>query len=484
MKVLLLNPPGSKVYIRDYYCSKVSKSDYIYHPTDLLVLSGILSKAHEVSVIDAIAEGMGPGECAARVTQGGYGAVIFLTGAVSWAEDSEFIRRIKSGDGGHGKGRSGDKPLTIGTGDILLEKYGEFLKKNEFLDAIMLDFTTEDILTFLEGDYDKVRNIVFRRGSEVVDNGVLREKSKEFEIPVPRYDLFPNEKYNYPFVLRHPFVTVLTDYGCPFKCSFCVMVALGFKYRSIENVMEELKSARDFGFRDIYFNDQTFGVRRERLEDLCNRMIDERIGMGWVCWSRVDLIDEPLLTLMKRAGCHTILFGVETSNDAVLKENKKGFTSAQVEKTFALCKRLGVRTLGTFILGLPGEDRASCLRTIEFAKKIGADFASFNVLIPRMNTEVRGEAIERGWIDSELELMDQSGSFAVMSSDKMSPEEILALRDLAVKSFYMRPSYIVRRLLNIKTTYELKLLCMNGWGVLRKFFTGKDTTGKDMGAVH
>ncbi len=460
MKVLLLNPPGSKIYTRDYYCSKVSKSDYIYHPVDLLILSGILVREHEIFVIDAIADKLTPDECASKILKEDYGAIIFLTGSVSWDEDSEFISSLKKKK----------EFLAVGTGDILLEDCASLMRENNFLDAVILDFTTDDILFYLGGEHDKVKNMTFRKGGEIIDNGAVREFQKEFEIPVPKYELFPNKKYNYPFVLRHPFATVLTDYGCPFKCKFCVMNTIGFKYRKLENVFKELRYIKKLGFKDIYFDDQTFGAKRERLEAICDFMVNNKLNMGWVCWSRVDVVDEDLLKLMKKAGCHTILFGVESGNEEILKKNYKGFTISQVKKIFALCRNLKIRTLGTFIFGLPGETRESCLKTIDLAKEIKADFVSFNVLIPRMNTEIRKESIEKGFVKNDIKIMDQSGSFAVMGNEEMSSDEIMALKKKAEKDFYLRPSYVLRRLVLIRTPYELKLMFLNGWGIMKNIF--------------
>lgn len=463
MKVLLLNPPGKKIYTRDYYCSKVSKSDYIYQPIDLLILSGIISAEHQVAVLDAIAENINALECASRIINNNYDAIIFLTGAVSWEEDSAFIKELKAKN----------NFLAIGTGDILLDDYINLMKANDFLDAVILDFTTSDILHYLAGDFAVIANMAFRQNGDIINRRTLRERYQEIEIPLPRHELFPVKKYHYPFVRRHPFATILTDYGCPFKCNFCVMNSIGFKQRSVANVLAEIREVKKLGLKDIYFGDQTFGVNRIRLKKICDSMISEKVNLGWVCWSRVDIVDEEILKLMKAAGCHTILFGVETSNDKILKENNKGFTSQQVKDTFRLCKKIGLRTLGTFLLGLPGENKESCLRTIKFAKEIGADFASFNVLIPRMNTKIREQAISQGWIDSGVKIMDQSGSYTVMGSDQMSAKEILRLKNKAIISFYFRPTYIFRRLLSMRTGYEFKMLLLNGWGLFKNFIKFK-----------
>src|SRR3989344_727403 len=218
MKILLLNPPGTKIYIRDYYCSKVSKTNYIYEPPDLLILSGILSEKHRVAVIDAIAEKLSENDCIARILQFRPDAIVFLSGAVSFQEDFPFMEKVK---------RLTNAKL-IGSADIFMEN-----------------------------------------GEKIL------------------------EKYRFPFAYGK-FATVLTDYGCPFRCKFCIMSNLGFKFRSAENVIAELQYIKSLGINEIYFDDQTFGVNRKRTIDLCNAMLANNLQMKWSCFSRVDLIDEEI----------------------------------------------------------------------------------------------------------------------------------------------------------------------------------------------
>ncbi len=454
--ILLLNPPSDKLCIRDYYCSKVSKADYIYQPIDLLILSGTLGQRHRVNVLDCIAQKVGYDECLNRITGMKVDTIIFLTGSVSWEQDFKFLNEVKKATGA----------LMVGSGDVLLEGGTEKLREIPFLDAVLLDFTTADILRFLDGELEKIRNMVFRSNGDIIKKEE-REKGLEFEIPVPRHELFHSEKYSFPFVRRHPFATVLTDYGCPYKCSFCVMSTIGYKYRSVANILSELQHLARLGFKDIYFGDQTFAARRRRTLELCNAMAESKLDFGWVCWSRVDLIDEEILTAMKRAGCHTIMFGVETANEKILKETRKGFGKNAVMDTFKLCRKLDVRTLATFIIGLPGEDRASCMETIEFAKEIDCDFASFNVPVPRMRTELRKQAVENSWVQEDFHTMDQSGSYPIMDTDVLTKEEIWALKNTAIKEFYLRPSYLLKRMSSVRTRYEFERLIYNGFATIK-----------------
>lgn len=455
LKILLLNPPGKRIYVRDYYCSKVSKAQYLYHPLDLLMLSGTLHTRHDIRVIDAMTQGWTPQTAQKAIRAFHPDVILFLTGVVSFPEDFLFVSNLQSEL----------NCVCIASGELFLESPEKQLADIPFLNGAVLDFTSASILELLEriepghGFHQgkPIRDIVYRSiDGRIVDGSAPREVGGEYEIAIPRHELFPNQNYRYPFVRRFPFATILTDFGCAYHCRFCAIGQLGFKLRTIPNVIEELDRIRHLGFRDLYIDDQTFGADRERTEVLLETMIRREYPMGFICFSRADVIDPPLLKLMKRAHCHTIAIGVESSNDANLDAAHKGVSAARIRDAVSWCRAAGIRTVGTFVVGLPGMTVSEAETIGQYAVRIGLDFASFNVPVPRPGTGLRAEAIRNGWIRDILEPMDQSGSYAVMGNDHMSAEEVMFYRNQASRHFYLRPGYLLHRVLQIRTVYELK----------------------------
>jgi len=455
-KVLLLNPPGRNVYVRDYYCSKTSKSNYLFQPIDLLMLTGRLALRFEVDFIDAIADRIDEDKCFNLIDALSPEVIISLIGAVSSKEDLPFLERLKK-----------EKRCIAVSGDVTLENTKEWLIDHPFIDAVIMDFTSEDVIYYLEGEDEVITNMVYRTKEGIKDARCLRSENEEFVLPIPKHELFNSKNYRFPFVRHKNFSTVLTDYGCPFKCSFCVMSTLGYRYRKVENVIEELKLLKKLGKKEIFFLDQTFGINKKRTIELCHRIKEERFYFGWVCYSRVDIISDELIKEMKEAGCHTIIFGVESSSEEILRKYQKGYNKTQIEKTFGLCKKYNIRTVATFILGLPEETHETAMETIEFLKKIECDFASFNIAVPRMNTPFRREAIERGFIASDLEVLDQGGSFIAMSTNHLTIAQVEELKKRAIKEFYLRPSYLWKRLKAISSFYEFKEQVYEGLVLLR-----------------
>ena len=444
-KVLLLNPPGKKYYMRDYYCGKISKASYYYHPVDFVILSGTLSNGFDVSVIDCIAERIDPDKALSSIRDMNPEIVIFLTGSVSMNEDFPFLQEVKKNTAA----------VMIGLGDVFLDYGKVLLRRYDFIDAALLDFTTDDIVKFLNGEGSFCHNIIYRRGDDI------EERQEEhgdgsFLLPAPKHELFKNDKYVFPFVRRKTFATVLTDFGCPFGCAYCVVNRFGYKQRDIPSVIDELKSLNRLGIKEVVFKDQTFAAYPQRALSLCKEIIKENIDIGWTCFSRVDLMDKDLLPLMKEAGCHTVIFGIESASQKLLSSCGRNMGLEGARSIFNLCSRLNIETVATFILGIPGDSKESIEDTIAFSRTLGCDYASFNLFTPAYGTKIREDMIESGRIEDEFCFMDSGISRPLTGTGFLSSEEVWALRKKAILSFYLRPGYILKRLKSLHSWFAVK----------------------------
>lgn len=464
-KALLLNPPGSALFLREYYCSKTPKSHFTYYPIDLYYISGRLSEEYDTRVLDCMAEGVGRTECMRRIEKMDPDAIISLTGHISWAEDVEFFRILAKNK----------KRKIIASGDILLSSTGRYIGADMPLDAILLDFTSEDILFYLRGDYARIKYMNYRvDGSQFICDAE-RESGGEFNVPPPRLDLFPYHKYHFPVVRRHPFGVVLTDYGCPYKCNFCVMNTLGHKQRSIENVLEEMDMLKSYNIRELLFMDQTFGAAPGRSKTLLREMLDRNYGFEFACWTRADLATGEWAGLLRKAGCHTVMMGAETHDDKTLALLQKGEAVEAITRGFRIFKKAGIRTLGTFIIGLRGQAAKDCMKTINYAIALDPDYASFNVAIPRAGTKLREEFIRDKLVEDGSDVVDQSG-IALTYIGYLDMREVSALLKTAELKFYMRFSYIVKRLFSARTAYEMRNMLTAGCSILARGF-GKRIKG-------
>ena len=463
MKVLLLNPPGKDVYIRDYYCSKVSQANYISHPVDLLMISGVLKTAdYNVSLIDAIVDELSSELTLQKIKNIGPDVIVSLAGAVSWEEDRCFFEKLK---------QDMDVRLVV-SGDLFLNDAVGWLERNSFLDAIILDFTATDIVGYINDVYLSSKTFLCRGkdGSVLPVEQSPANGTVEMQL-FPFHKLFLRSDYRYPFTMSSKYCSVLTQYGCPFDCSFCIMGKLRYRSRTVKNTMEELYHIVSLGIREVFFVDQTFGANKKDAKALLSEMVKQNLNLSWFCFSRVDVLTSDLLELMKEAGCHTIILGIESGSDALLAKYRKGYDKAQIRETLQICRDQGINTVGTFILGLPEETEETAEETLVFLKSLPLDYASFNVAVPRAGTDLREEAISCGLATEEDVSMDQSGTSIAMPTKHLSREQVLRLRRRAVMAFYLRPGYLIGRLLRLRTGYEFVQNVKHAIALFKKTFS-------------
>ncbi|MEL7003866.1 MAG: radical SAM protein, partial [Bacteroidota bacterium] len=362
-RVLFLNPPGKEIYIRDYYCSKVSKAYYLPQPVDLLVQTSFFDyDRYELKVVDAIAERWNKSQCLKVIKEFEPQFVIGQFGSASFEEDQDFYSDLCQ--------QVPDCKILC-SGDMLLEEPEDLINDYHWLDAIITDFYKPGPLNYVKGGGDKRK----------IDGLVVRQtefngESKEFkyqkivDISTPKHELFSNHKYRMPFAAAYPMATVLTNYACPYPCTFCIMSHLEFKSRSADSIIKELEALKEMGIKFIYFSDQTFYTIPKVIDEVLDYMIENDLGLKWMCFSRVDIMTESRLTKMKKAGCQIIMYGVEWAEDEYLQRYKKQYTVEQVKTAFELTRKVGIKRLGTFLMGVPGQDEESIRNTVKFAKEI------------------------------------------------------------------------------------------------------------------
>lgn len=295
------------------------------------------------------------------------------------------------------------------------------------------------------------------------DNGIVHNNDRELLtnldlLPLPEYERFPLEKY-FPkpdLFRRFPVMTLMTSRGCPFRCTFCVgnlMFGKRLRAQSYERVVEECTLAVErFQAKQIRFIDDNFTLNNKRIENLCREIIKRKLNRKfvWSCSSRVDSINEDLLAIMKEAGCFLIFFGVESGNEEILKSTQKKINKDQIVKAFRLMKKHNIESRASFILGLPGETKETVLETIDFAKEIDPDYASFSIAIPYPGTELydvasRANLIHSNDWNSYVQTVGFTDSKLAYCPDHISEQELKELQKYAFKSFYFRKTAIYNK---------------------------------------
>jgi radical SAM superfamily enzyme YgiQ (UPF0313 family) len=245
-----------------------------------------------------------------------------------------------------------------------------------------------------------VKGITYRDSGQVIhtcDRELIRDLNA---LGFPARDLLLN-KHSYD---SEDMGLLMTSRGCPFNCSYCATSIWKRKvrYRSVDNVMAEIKLIRStYGTRQFTFKDDSFTVNRERVLELCDRLVAERLHINWDCNTRVDLVDEELLRRMKRAGCNSVKVGIETGSERILKLVNKGITLSQARRAAGLFRSVGIHWTGYFMMGLPSETREDIEQTLKFMKELKPDFVSLSVYEPFPGTDLFRIGVQAGLVQDE-----------------------------------------------------------------------------------
>ncbi|MBS3117900.1 radical SAM protein [Candidatus Woesearchaeota archaeon] len=326
-----------------------------------------------------------------------------------------------------------------------------------------------------EGKLRKVNGLMFKDKKGEVVVTPPRELIQDLDkIPIPDRTLTPYKKYSSVLAKRNPLTTMITSRGCPFRCTFCDRPQAGgksWRARSPKLVVDEMEQIKNLGINEILFYDDTWTMDMKRAEEICNEILRRKLDMVWDIRTRVDRVTPELIELMKKAGCHRINFGVESGTEEGLKTIKKEVNLEKVEKAFRICKKVGMETLGYLMIGLPGETREQMMQTIKFAKKVKPNFCHFTVFTPFPDTEVWRNLLEKGdksvaecwrsYAQNPTEAFDPP-----TANEYLSKKELFDVCNFAYKSFYFRPSYILKELSRVRSVGEFARKTKAGFKML------------------
>jgi radical SAM superfamily enzyme YgiQ (UPF0313 family) len=308
---------------------------------------------------------------------------------------------------------------------------------------------------------EKIKGIVFRKNNKIVNTGQVDFIENLDKLPFPARHLTPFKKYFSVLSPRMPVTTMFTSRGCPYKCSFCDRPHLGkkFRARSAKNVVDEMEECQKMGIKEIFIYDDTFGVDRQRVLDICSEIKKRNLNIVWDIRTRVNTVDEEILKALKEANCQRIHYGVEAGTQKILNVLRKGITPEQAEKAFKLTKKIGIQTTGYFMIGSPNETKKDILKTIIFMKKLNPDYVHVSITTPFPATDLYKMALEEKVIPNdvwrEFTKNPKPDFVPPIWEKELSRKELFSLLKKAYRSFYLRPNYIFKKILQLKSGTEL-----------------------------
>lgn len=473
-RVAFVNPPFLANYSRGQRSPAVTRSGTLYYPIWLAYAAAFArGQGHEILLHDAVAWDLSPARSLDEVCTFRPDVVFVEAATPSVENDLDFASRLKE--------RLPDA-LVFACGTHVSALPEESLALAPRLDGVIIGEYEPPLQLILKARADGrslqslagVSRGLREPGPAMPDAGPAgpapAPASSPPETPTPVHpggrgfhdldavpfvseiyrDFLPISRYFNPNA-HHPMVTILSGRGCPYHCSFCVFpqTLTGHRYRrrSIDSLLAEFAWVSENlpEVRGIFIEDDTFTADPARVRDFATRLAAMRLPLTWSANARAD-VDRETLEAMQRSGLRALCVGFESGNQGLLDRIGKGNTLARMEQFARDARAAGVKIHGCFIVGLPGESKATMQETLQFALRLPLDTAQFYPLMVYPGTRAFTEARKAGhlavsrWRDW---LSAEGLHQCVVSTADCSPATLVRFCNFARRRFYLRKSWLL-----------------------------------------
>jgi len=469
MKILLINPPFEYT-IQSCQPKILEQGLDFLPPLGLMYIAGYLEKetSHQVEILDAQVEQLSYNQIKEEVKKRnpdivGITAMTFTL--VDVIKTAEIVKKINP-----------DIKVILGGPHVII--YPEETINIPEVDFLVLGEGEQTIKELLE-NIDKpdklkeIKGVVFREKDKTINTGIADPIENLDNLPAPARHLTPFKKYFSVVSSNTPVTTMFTSRGCPYKCLFCDRPTFGkfFRARSAKNVVDEMEECQKMGIKEIFIYDDTFGVDRQRVLDICDEILKRNLKIVWDIRTRVNTVDKEVLKALKETGCQRIHYGVEAGTQKILDILRKGITLEMAEKAFRLTKEIGIQTAGYFMFGSPTETKEDILKTIKFMKKLNPDYVHITITTPFPATDLYKMALKEKVIATDIWrrfAKNPDPNFIPPIWEKELPrKELFSLLKKAYRSFYLRPNYVFKKIFQLKSGKEFLNKAKAGLNLLR-----------------
>lgn len=416
-------------------------------PLYQMIAAAAAKKTHnEVFLWDAPAQRVTNKEIINEINELSTDMVVVNTSTPSFDHDISFIRLLRA---------SNYKGKILVVGPHVTVYWKEVLNTYPEIDWVGLgeyDFLPRDLCDHeLTPEY--IQGIAYRNNSGEIVRSINQSMINMDDLPWADYSLVSVNNYNeFLFPIRQrPIATVMTSRGCPYHCSFCLypQVLFGHKlrFRSIENVIEELHYLKkNYGIRFFYFEDDTFTVDWKRVQKLSEAMLETNLNTYWGCLGRVNGVTTENLNLMKKAGCYLIKYGVETGTQDQLNSIQKNLSIEEIEHAFRLTHEAKILSHATVMFGYPGDTHRIIQRTHSFLRKLKPDFVQFSICTPFPGTSLFTYCENNKLLQYE-KWEDFDGAWGgVIETHTLTRKQVREFVASSYKIYYFTIFYLMRRI--------------------------------------
>ena len=192
------------------------------------------------------------------------------------------------------------------------------------------------------------------------------------------------------------------------------------------------------------------------VDEFCEKLKKEKFDLTWSCYAKVNYVNQDMLNKMASAGCWKIFYGLESGNQELLNNIKKGQTLQQIRDAVKWTQKAGIEVTASFMLGLPGETPEMARKTIDFAIYLDLDYAIFCLTTPYPGTALYEDFIKEGRQESKLDWGRYTCNLPIyLPEGYKNRKQLEDLHKEAYRRFYLRPGYFMRKLSRINSIEDI-----------------------------
>jgi anaerobic magnesium-protoporphyrin IX monomethyl ester cyclase len=344
-------------------------------------------------------------------------------------------------------------------GGTFPEAMPERMLRNSAFDVVVRGDGELPMQQIVEGKpYAEIDGLSYRSGTVIQHNKPGELLMNLDEYPFPAYHLVDFKNY-FPGTATYrklPAINMLATRGCPGACVFCNSAFTTLRTRDPIKVAEQIRHLREnYGIRQVQFYDDTFTVMKKFVLDFCKKMIEMDLDISWTAYIRGDCFSDQLASIMKQAGCHQVILGIETGNIKIAERMGKPIAHERYQEAIHICHRHGIEVRGSFIIGHLGETWETMEDTCNLAMELDCDLLQLGINTPYPGTALYNEAVESGmlmhqdWYKYGLEEV-------IIEQPQLPNKEIYRFYNYAFRKFYLRPKPAIRMLKRLTTFRHIR----------------------------
>ncbi len=338
-----------------------------------------------------------------------------------------------------------------------------------FIDYVIIGEPELTLKEILEGVPNKdILGICYSENHQGIKNE-LRPFNEDLDnLPFPARHLVDNSIYRRPDNGQVQGV-IKVSRGCPYHCFFCLATPVSgakVRMRSAENIIAEIKECVEkYNIKNFLFWSDIFNINRDWTIDLCKKIIESGLKITWSANTRANTMDDEMASYMYKSGCRLVSIGVESGSQEILDNIGKKITLDEIRNTVKVLKKNKIKIYNYFVIGLPWETEKTVEETIRFAIELDSNFISFYTAAPLPGTRFFAYAMMNKLVTENLDF-NNAYYIPTVRSHELSKERIFELHKQAVRRFYLRPKFILKTLLSLRSLTEFKNYFIAGLGLL------------------